>query len=271
MHFIKNSTKLVEFLSDSDKALGKINPEFVDWEQQDQLLLSWLLSSMSENLLTRMIGCDESSKIWSKLEQYFTVTMKTRIKQLRSQLSATTKANLSMDDYLLKIKNIVDLLGSIGEEISASTHIDAIFEGLTSEYDSFVTSVETRMEPYSVSEVEALLLAQERRVAKHNNNLDSNKHSANIATMHSAQHRSQTQSTQVQQFPGGNNTRDGYRGGRSQSRGRGRGFSNSSNRPQCQVCGRLGHLAMCCWYRFDQNFTGNVQDFSQTPGAGRGI
>ena len=142
MHFVKNSTKPVEFLSASDKALGKINPEFVDWEQQDQLLLSWLLSSMYENLLTRMIGCDESSKIWSKLEQYFAVTTKARIKQLWSQLSSTTKANLSMNDYLLKIKNIVDLLGSIGEEISASAHIDAIFEGLNSEYDSFFTSVE---------------------------------------------------------------------------------------------------------------------------------
>ena len=82
LHFIKSSVKPLQYLSDADKQNGIMNPEYLDYEQQDQLLLSWLLSSMSENLLTRMIGCDESLKVWSKLEQYFTVTTKARVKQL---------------------------------------------------------------------------------------------------------------------------------------------------------------------------------------------
>ena len=38
-----------------DHVQGKINPEYLDWEYQDQLLFSWLLSSMVEAMLTRMV------------------------------------------------------------------------------------------------------------------------------------------------------------------------------------------------------------------------
>lgn len=57
-----------KFLSNQDKARGKINPEFLEWEQQDQLLVSWLLSSMTESLLTRMVGCDSAAQIWRVLD-----------------------------------------------------------------------------------------------------------------------------------------------------------------------------------------------------------
>lgn len=46
-----------EFLTPEDEELGVVNQEFLDWEQQDQLLLSWLLSSRSNNMLTRVVGC----------------------------------------------------------------------------------------------------------------------------------------------------------------------------------------------------------------------
>ncbi|XP_020961352.1 uncharacterized protein LOC110263850 [Arachis ipaensis] len=41
------------------------------------------------------------------------------------------------------------------------------------------------------------------------------------------------------------------RGGRTNRGGRG---SWNSNRPQCQICGKLGHIASYCYFRFDQQF-----------------
>lgn len=52
-----------------------------------------------------------------------------------------------------------------------------------------------------------------------------------------------------------NNWRN-HRGGR-QNRGRGRGRSNNS-RPVCQVCGKIGHSAAHCCFRYDQNYMGAV-------------
>ena len=44
--------------------MDNVNPEFLDWEQQDQLLLSWLLSSMSEGILARMVNSENSAQVW---------------------------------------------------------------------------------------------------------------------------------------------------------------------------------------------------------------
>ena len=49
---------LVQFLTREDVRSGKETKEFLEWEQQDQLLLSWLLSFVSESILPRLVGCD---------------------------------------------------------------------------------------------------------------------------------------------------------------------------------------------------------------------
>jgi len=41
-----------KFSSTEDATAGKVSADFVAWEKQDQLLLSWLPSSMSEDMLT---------------------------------------------------------------------------------------------------------------------------------------------------------------------------------------------------------------------------
>lgn len=64
-----------------------------------------------------------------------------------------------MNEYLLKIKSLVDDLISIGNPVTTDENIEFIFEGLGKEYDPFICSVNYRLEPYTVSEIEALLIA----------------------------------------------------------------------------------------------------------------
>ena len=54
----------LKFLALRDEEMDNVNPEFLDWEQQDQLLLSWLLSSMSEGILARMVNSENSAQVW---------------------------------------------------------------------------------------------------------------------------------------------------------------------------------------------------------------
>ncbi|MED6206537.1 hypothetical protein PIB30_027761 [Stylosanthes scabra] len=58
----------------------------------------------------------------------------------------------------------------------------------------------------------------------------------------------------------GRNSREG-RGGRG-----GRNWNNNNNRPQCQICGKLGHVAVYCYFRFDPQAQ-NVQPNSRNPTA----
>ncbi|KAJ1414836.1 Gag-polypeptide of LTR copia-type [Sesbania bispinosa] len=47
-----------KYLSEEDEEQQNLNPEFVNWEQQDQPLTSWLLSSMTKRLTTRVIDAN---------------------------------------------------------------------------------------------------------------------------------------------------------------------------------------------------------------------
>ncbi|TYG53226.1 hypothetical protein ES288_D09G092600v1 [Gossypium darwinii] len=61
-----------------------------------------------------------------------------------------------------------------------------------------------------------------------------------------------------------NNSRSSSRGGSSREfRGRGRGRRFTHAKPQCQLCGRIGHTVYKCYYRFDESFEGVSQQSMQ--------
>ena len=60
------------YLKDTDEVSSnpKPNPEFENWEQQDNVLLSWLLASLSEYVGVRMVGCVYSYKFGKRLRNF---------------------------------------------------------------------------------------------------------------------------------------------------------------------------------------------------------
>lgn len=50
--------------------------------------------------------------------------------------------------FFQRRKNIVDRLASVRRTVSSSDHIEAIFNGLPIEYDTFIISVNSRPEDY---------------------------------------------------------------------------------------------------------------------------
>ena len=51
------------FCTPEDEEDDKESEEFLNWEQQDQHLVSWLLASMTPPFANRMVGCDFSFQI----------------------------------------------------------------------------------------------------------------------------------------------------------------------------------------------------------------
>ena len=69
-------------------------------------------------------------QLWDHLFNYFQKQTRARAKQLCVRLRALTLDNSSVQEYLLKVRTIVNSLASIGDPIPASHHIDVILEGL---------------------------------------------------------------------------------------------------------------------------------------------
>lgn len=52
----------------SSSSVIALNPEYIPWLVQDQLNLGWIISSLTQNVLTQVIGCMTYQFVWSTLK-----------------------------------------------------------------------------------------------------------------------------------------------------------------------------------------------------------
>ena len=85
-HFIQNLEILVQFATIVDHDVGCDTEAYHTWEQQDQLLLSWLQSTISNPMPRKLIGCTSLWLLWDKIHNYFHAHMNVKARQLRIDL-----------------------------------------------------------------------------------------------------------------------------------------------------------------------------------------
>jgi hypothetical protein len=240
-------------------------------------------------MLPQVISYKTTHELWTTLDQIFTFESQARTLNLRLQLTTAKKGNLSISDYFCKIKQIIANLAAAGHSVSDSEFTASLFGGLGPEYDPFVTSVTTRVEPLSMNNFFGHLLAHEARIAQHHQT-DSLFPTANIATRSSNSHRGRSRTfphSSGQAFRSRGRTHQ-LQAARSQSgptghhsnirpnnsMGSPRFSPHVDSRPICQVCGKMGHSALNCYHRFDQAYQAagpNLTAYTATSSYSRGL
>ncbi|XP_040952679.1 uncharacterized protein [Gossypium hirsutum] len=221
-----------------DNGVPQENFEFVRFEQQDSALASWLLSSVSQAILAHLIGLDTSAQIWNAIVSLYGSKSTSRLMFYRRALHSQCKGDLSMREFLMKVKLYCDNLASYREVISEHEHVTTILNGLLSEYESIVSIIVASQVPYSLQSVVTMLVDAESRQQVVMAEIPS---SANLVSQQPAE------SVPSEFVPS-------YRPSASRGCGRGR-FSGT--RFQCQLCGKTGHLVDYCYYRFDASYKSN--------------
>jgi histone deacetylase 1/2 len=140
-----------------------------DFDEKDQILFSWILSTLSESMLARVIGCANSKQLWEKLHNFFKNRARAKVTRYQSELKNIKKKDTeSILEYLLRIKILIDYLDFAERPVNLQEHIDAILEGLpeTEEYEPFVTLINDRSQsvPCTVQQIEFMLLLHEIRI-----------------------------------------------------------------------------------------------------------
>ncbi|KAG8369830.1 hypothetical protein BUALT_Bualt14G0054500 [Buddleja alternifolia] len=90
------------------------NPAFSQWEQQDNLLMSALLNSLTEEVVRLVVGASTSHAIWSTLESDFASPSQACIMQFRLQLQNIKQGDSSFQSYLQQAKSVADELAATG-------------------------------------------------------------------------------------------------------------------------------------------------------------
>jgi hypothetical protein len=73
-----------------------LNPEFITWHSQDQMILSTLITSLSETILVYVVKCATSHNVWTTLEHMFTAQSRARSMSIHSQLATLCKGDSSI-------------------------------------------------------------------------------------------------------------------------------------------------------------------------------
>ncbi|CAA0833005.1 Unknown protein, partial [Striga hermonthica] len=263
-------SKPAEYMPGGSNVGAIPNPLFSTWVRQDQLLASWLLSSLSESVLISTVGLITSKEIWESLKITFASQNQAKIMQYRLQLQTFKKGNLSMRDYLSKVKQCCDLLASAGQKIDETDQIAHIISGLGSEYNAIMVSLASRSEPCTLREVHSILLSFESRLEATEGYTSHNEETGFSVNLAAQGHNTNFKRGGFQGMQRGRGSNQGFqaRGRGRQGNLRGRGISFNNGKVRCQICHYNNHTVERCYFRSDlnlvpKNFNSPPQESSQ--------
>lgn len=262
-------------------ATSVVNPDFIQWDTKDQALISMISATLSPSALALVIGQKSAKGVWDTLEKRFTSFSRSNILSLKRDLHSIKKNSDSINVYMQKIKECKDKLEAVGVFVEDEELLHIVLDGLPTEMYPFCTAMRTRNEPIGLEELHVLINAEEKSLK---NNSDSSKESMQHLAMLGTGPKSGTgtgnpnPNSPLIQFNA--QSHRGGRGGRYNNfKGRGgRNFNNrggftpnptaqqfsqynspsfqSSSRPTCQICYKMGHTAIDCYHRMDFAFQG---------------
>ncbi|MBA0819868.1 hypothetical protein Gohar_022415, partial [Gossypium harknessii] len=93
---------------------------------------------------------DTSAKIWDAIVTLYGSKTTSKLMFYRRTLHSQRKGEMSMKEFLMKVKGCCDSLASCGEVISEHEHVTAILNGLPPKYESVITIVTASQVPYIV-------------------------------------------------------------------------------------------------------------------------
>ncbi|KAK1619094.1 hypothetical protein QYE76_024611 [Lolium multiflorum] len=118
--------KEIEVTADKDSAdkAPKLepNPAYDTWIAQDQIVLSYLLQSLSHEVLPHVHRIEHAAGVWKALEEMFASQSEAKITNLRTSLANTKKLNMPTLTYLTKMQGFVNELAMAGCPVSTREH-----------------------------------------------------------------------------------------------------------------------------------------------------
>ncbi|KAL5707576.1 hypothetical protein ACHQM5_018465 [Ranunculus cassubicifolius] len=253
---------------------GSDNPDHFSWIKRDKTLMIWLNATIHESVLPYTIGCCSSKQLWDLMEKRFANLSQAHIHQLKFKLQNLQKGESSISTYLQTIKSVADALAAAGSPLSDADLVSYTLNGLSKEFEVFVTSIRVRAGYISSDELHNLLLSEEINLqGRVRANSESN--DSSLAKAFAAVNLNNGSPTSSQDQHGSYKFNN-YQGS---SRGRGRGRSNPSHGGRyytnnkaprssmqqssyptqfCQICQKPNHSALDCHNRMNYQFAGRI-------------
>ena len=244
------------------------------WNEKDKMVMFVLSQNISNSMIGHIQDLESSKEVWDSLERLYTSTTKARKIQLKNELNNLKKSpSMSVNDFVLKIKDVSDALSSIGSLVDNDDLVAFTLNGLREDnkWKSFINSIYVRDTLPNFEQLISLMITEELNLqgsssrsdqlqvfyagsrGKGRNFQSRGRGRNNSSELSQHQHNDQQQNQHHNQTQ---NLCDG-RGGRFYAQ-RGR-LGRGRNTCICYICGKSGHYANQC---FHSNYvvTSDTQD-----------
>jgi hypothetical protein len=238
------------YTADGERVVAA-NPLYRAWVAQDQAIVSALQSSLMEGVAGIVLFANCAQDIWSTLEHSFLQQSRARATGLHRQLNECKKLDSSTHDYYNKVKMLSDTLTFIGQPLRDAEFTVYVLAGLDGDYDNLVETVNNRDNPMPPRDLYSRLMYTEQRAEA--------RRTAQVITDHAAYRGAPSGSRSPAPRPPPGPPAGGA--GQWQTRPPPPPANTGvRQRPTCQLCGILGHLASRCHRRFKRDFLGIGND-----------
>ena len=139
---------------------------FKDWNQGARRVLHWLSISIKDTMIGHVQDAVSPKEAWDNLMRFFASNTRARKIQLKTDLNTVEQKNQSINEYTLKIKNICENLASINAPVDDDDKIEVCLRGLGPRYKPFATSIRTRENLPSFSDLVSMLIMEEKSMGE---------------------------------------------------------------------------------------------------------
>jgi hypothetical protein len=133
-----------EFVDGEDADKKKIqipNPAYDVWIMRDQQVVSYIVNSLSEDILSHVYGLVHAADVWSAIHELFSSQSKSRVSNIRGALTNTKKLDMTAQQYITKMKGYASVLATAGKKVDDDELRDYIMNGLDGSYNGFVAAL----------------------------------------------------------------------------------------------------------------------------------
>ncbi|KAA3481767.1 Retrovirus-related Pol polyprotein from transposon TNT 1-94 [Gossypium australe] len=133
--FLSTALPPSPFLSRTDGQLVD-NTAFIMHKKQDKFLASLFLSTVTDEILVHLTAAKTSFDIWTTIDRRFGAKSNIKISSMRHAVYSIKKTNLTIKDYLSKVKSLSDSLTVVGSLVTEQEQVSIILAGLPIEFES---------------------------------------------------------------------------------------------------------------------------------------
>lgn len=138
----------------------KVNPTYTSWLSQIQLLLSWIISFLSEIFLPQIVGVSTIREAQQTFAQTYVSSLRTHVRQLKARLNNLHQDNDPIPKYMQQAKTFFNQLHAFNHLIDKVDFVDVILLGLGPMYRLFIHRIESHF-IMSFDDLYCLLLSEE--------------------------------------------------------------------------------------------------------------